>query len=76
MALRKDCRAGGCHDTLNQLQIGFTIGGFMELSIVINDITEIAADAIIVNLFEGVKNPGGATAKVDTALDGAITSLI
>ena len=48
----------------------------MELRVTINDITQIAADAIIVNLFEGVKNPGGATAKVDAALDGAITSLI
>ena len=48
----------------------------MELRVTINDITQIVADAIIVNLFEGVKNPGGATGKVDTALDGAITSLI
>lgn len=48
----------------------------MELRVTINDITQIVADAIIVNLFEGVKNPGGATGKVDLALDGAITSLI
>ena len=48
----------------------------MELRVAINDITQIATDAIIVNLFEGVKNPGGATAQVDAALDGAITSLI
>ena len=34
------------------------------------------ADALIVNLFEGVAQPGGATGVVDKALDGAITQLI
>ncbi|MDM7998426.1 MAG: M17 family peptidase N-terminal domain-containing protein, partial [Dehalococcoidia bacterium] len=34
------------------------------------------ADALIVNLFEGVSQPGGATGVVDRALDGAITQLI
>ena len=34
------------------------------------------ADALIVNLFEGVTQPGGATGVVDKALDGAITQLI
>jgi leucyl aminopeptidase len=33
-------------------------------------------DAIVVNLFEGVKAPGGGTAAVDKALDGAISTLI
>ena len=32
--------------------------------------------AIVVNLFEGVTRPGGATGAVDDALDGAITDLI
>ena len=34
------------------------------------------ADTIIVNLFEGVDQPGGATRAVDTALSGAIRELI
>jgi len=40
------------------------------------DIARIEADAIVVNLFEGVEHPSGATAVVDKALDGAISSLI
>jgi leucyl aminopeptidase len=38
-------------------------------------ITEIACDVLIVNEFEGVKHPGGATGAVDKALDGEITKL-
>jgi len=48
----------------------------MELRVVVGDITKIEVDALIVNLFEGVSQPGGATAAVDKALDGAITQLI
>ncbi|MFP3975462.1 MAG: leucyl aminopeptidase [Dehalococcoidia bacterium] len=48
----------------------------MEIKVVAGDITELAVDAIIVNLFEGVKSPGGATGAVDKALDGAISRLI
>lgn len=48
----------------------------MEIDVIVGDITQIAADAIVVNLFEGVEQPGGATAAVDQALDGAIASLI
>ncbi len=40
------------------------------------DITQVAADTIIVNLFEGVTHPGGATGAVDAALNGAISELI
>jgi leucyl aminopeptidase len=40
------------------------------------DVTKVTADALIVNLFEGVKKPGGATEAVDNALNGAITKLI
>lgn len=39
-------------------------------------VQEVEADAVIVNLFEGVSQPGGATGAVDGALDGAITDLI
>ena len=48
----------------------------MEIKVVIGDITKIEADAIIVNLFEGQEHPGGATAAVDKALDGALSKLI
>ncbi len=39
-------------------------------------IQSIVADTIIVNLFEGVTHPGGATGAVDAALGGAITDVI
>lgn len=48
----------------------------MEIKVVVGDITEAAADAIVVNLFQGVTTPGGATGAVDAALDGAISDLI
>jgi leucyl aminopeptidase len=48
----------------------------MEFTITGGDITRSAADAIIVNLFEGVSAPGGATGAVDRALDGMISKLI
>jgi leucyl aminopeptidase len=40
------------------------------------DLAQHPAKAVIVNLFEGVKKPGGGTAAVDRALDGAISQLI
>jgi len=40
------------------------------------NITEVDADTLIVNLFEGVTAPGGATGAVDRALDGAISEII
>ncbi|MFA4837712.1 MAG: leucyl aminopeptidase [Dehalococcoidia bacterium] len=48
----------------------------MNIKVVSGDIAEIKTDAIIVNLFEGVKSPDGATGAVDRALDGAISNLI
>ncbi len=48
----------------------------MKIRLIVGDITQIEADAIVVNLFEGAQKPSGATAAVDKALDGAITSLI
>ena len=48
----------------------------MEIKVIVGDIAQIEADAIVVNLFEGAEQPGGATAAVDKALDGAISSLI
>ena len=56
----------------------------MKLSILNKQIQATPADALIVNLFEGVTLPGGATGAVDTALggsdgvpgDGAISQLL
>jgi leucyl aminopeptidase len=48
----------------------------LEINVIAGDIAQIEADAIVVNLFEGVEQPGGATAAVDKALDGTISSLI
>ena len=48
----------------------------MKIKAAIGDIDLIEADAIVVNLFEGVEQPGGATAAVDKALEGTIASLL
>ena len=48
----------------------------MEIRVVPKSITELEADALIVNLFDGVSSPSGATGDVDRALGGAITDLI
>jgi len=48
----------------------------LQIKVVIGDIVKTEADAIIVNLFEGVEHPGGATDAVDKALGGAITQLV
>ncbi|MYK26387.1 MAG: leucyl aminopeptidase, partial [Dehalococcoidia bacterium] len=48
----------------------------MEISVVQGDISKAEADVVVVNLFEGVTSPGGATGAVDRALDGAISKLI
>ncbi len=48
----------------------------MEVRVTGGDIVQAEADAIIVNLFEGVTSPGGGTGAVDAALDGAISKLI
>ncbi len=48
----------------------------MEIKVIAGDIARVDADAVVVNLFEGVEQAGGATAAVDTALDGAIAALI
>ncbi len=48
----------------------------MQTRMVTGSIQEQAAQAIVVNLFEGVTEPGGATGAVDAALNGAIRALI
>ncbi len=48
----------------------------MKIAVKAADITTTATPALVVNLFKGVKKPGGATGAVDQALGGAITQLI
>ncbi|MCZ6867187.1 MAG: leucyl aminopeptidase [Chloroflexi bacterium] len=48
----------------------------MNIRVLREDVTKVKTPALIVNLFEGVKSPGGATGAVDKALDGAISQLI
>ncbi len=48
----------------------------LKLEIMRGDIARIASDAAIVNLFDGVKVPEGATGAVDRALGGLIGDLI
>ncbi|MFA6448206.1 MAG: leucyl aminopeptidase [bacterium] len=48
----------------------------MKIKAVAKDILEYKCDVLIVNLFEGVSKPGGATGAVDKALGGAISRLI
>ena len=43
----------------------------MNIQIKQGNITEVAADLIVVNLFQGVTAPGGATGAVDRALGGS-----
>ena len=48
----------------------------MQLNIVQGSIQENKADTLIVNLFEGVRPPSGATGAVDRALNGAISEMV
>lgn len=48
----------------------------IELKVIQGDIAQTAADCLVVNLFEGVIAPAGATGAVDAALDGAIRFLL
>ncbi len=48
----------------------------MDVDVQVQDVLTYAGGAIIVNLFEGVKKPGGATGAVDQALGGLISHAI
>ncbi len=48
----------------------------MKITIQQGNITDISADVLIVNLFQGVERPAGATGALDKALGGRISELI
>jgi leucyl aminopeptidase len=48
----------------------------MQIKVQSGDISQFKADAVVVNLFEGVATPGGGTGAVDAAMGGAISDLI
>ena len=48
----------------------------MEIQVAQGSVTETPGDVLIINLFEGVTAPGGATGAVDSALGGTISELI
>jgi leucyl aminopeptidase len=48
----------------------------MKIETIAGDITEVKANAIIINSFEGMKKPEGDTEAVDKALGGAISQLV
>ncbi len=48
----------------------------MQINVIQGNVTDHATPALVVNLFEGVTAPGGATGAVDQALGGVISSLI
>ena len=48
----------------------------MQIKVQSGDIAAMSADAVVVNLFEGVSSPGGGTGAVDQAMGGAISQLI
>ena len=48
----------------------------MDIRVTDGDLARQRVPAIVVNLFQGVTSPGGATGAVDAALDGAISALI
>ncbi len=48
----------------------------MEINVVQGNLAQQTGDCLVVNLFEGVTKPGGATGAIDKALGGAISQLI
>ena len=48
----------------------------MDIRVTDGDLARQSVPAVVVNLFQGVTAPGGATGAVDAALDGAISGLI
>lgn len=51
-------------------------GKTLEIRVAVSDIAQWEDEAVVVNLFEGVETPGGATGAVDRATDGLISAAI
>ena len=66
----------GCHESV---LLEFTLGrsvAVMKVEVKVGNIADWKDEAIVVNLFEGVKKTGGATRAVDRAMGGAISKVI
>ncbi len=48
----------------------------LEIRVAVSDIAQWEGEAVVVNLFEGVEVPGGATGAVDAATDGMVAAAI
>lgn len=48
----------------------------LDIRVVVGDVAKFRGDAVVVNFFEGVKAPGGATAALDATLGGTIRKLL
>lgn len=48
----------------------------MKFEVKAGDISKYKCDAIVVNIFEGMEKPAGATAAVDSELNGAISAML
>ena len=48
----------------------------MEIKVVAGDVATVETQALVINLFEGVVEPSGATGVIDTALGGTVSRLI
>lgn len=48
----------------------------LEIKVLNCDVSDVSVDAVVVNLFEGVISPGGATGVIDLAIGGLISHLI
>ena len=48
----------------------------MNISMIQGNVLDVRCDLLVVNLFEGVERPGGATGAVDAAMGGALSDLI
>jgi len=48
----------------------------VKVNVQVQDVVAYPGDALIVNLFDGVRKPGGATRAVDEALGGLISQVI
>src|SRR5687768_11580290 len=64
------------HDPPHLFQRPPSRGRDMQIKVQSGDIATASADAIVVNLFEGVSSPGGGTGAVDQAMGGVLSQLI